>query len=203
MSEAVQGTGEATTVAGGTQENAGVAGEGTTAPATTTAAPAATTAEPAKVEDGSKTTEVAYDLKMPEGVELDKAAADEFTTFAKDAKLTPEQAQKVADIGAAMIQRQAQQFATTIETWQTAVKTDPEIGGDKLDATLASAKSVLATFGKPELTAVLDQTGLGNHPELIRLLANIGKKMSPDTFVGGKQEPVAADPAKLMYPSMA
>jgi hypothetical protein len=52
--------------------------------------------------------------------------------------------------------------------WQDAVRGDPEIGGDKLDASVAAAKSVVERFGTPELREVIDGAAL-DHPELLRL----------------------------------
>lgn len=40
-------------------------------------------------------------------------------------------------------------------------------------------------FGSPELKQYLNETGLGNHPELVRIFANIGKAMSEDGLVTG------------------
>ena len=41
------------------------------------------------------------------------------------------------------------------------------------------------TSSTPELVAALDSTGLGNHPELVRMCVRIGKAMREDTFHTG------------------
>lgn len=143
-----------------------------------------------------------YDLKMPEGVELDKDAADEFTTIAKELKLDQGSAQKLADIGAKMAQRRVEQHAKLVESWVEQVKTDKEIGGDRLEENLGVARKALETFGTPELKDVLNMSGLGNHPEVIKAFVKAGKAISEDKFVKGAPPGAQTDPAKKLFPSM-
>ena len=63
------------------------------------------------------------------------------------------------------------------ESWRQAVRADPEIGHDALDGTVAAADEALETLGTPELRDFLHETGLGDHPELLRFLARAGKKL--------------------------
>lgn len=154
-------------------------------------------------EEG-KAAETAFEYQMPEGVELDKTAADSLTALAKEYGLKPEQAQKVAEIGAQMLQRQQQAHAQTVETWVEQVKADPEIGGAKFDASVAVAKEAMAKFGTPELKDVLMATGLGSHPAVVKFFYQVGKLVSADTHVSGKSEPAGEkDPAKILFPTMA
>lgn len=144
-----------------------------------------------------------YDLKMPEGVELDKAAADEFTAIAKELKLPADAAQKLADVGAKMAQRQVENHAKLVESWTESVKTDKEIGGDKLAENLGIARKALDQFGTPELKDVLNMTGFGNHPAVIKAFYKIGKAISEDGFVKGSTPSAGpTDIAKRMFPTM-
>lgn len=144
-----------------------------------------------------------YEFTMPDGVQLDTAAADEFKGIAKEYGLTQEQAQKVADIGAKMVQRQAEAHVSQVQAWVDAVKTDKDIGGDKLNENLAIARKTIDTFGSPELKEVLNVTGLGNHPEIVKLAYKIGKAISDDGFVRGGNTSSPKSAAEIMYPSMA
>lgn len=154
----------------------------------------------------NKTDEVvvpeSYDLKMPEGIELDKAAADEFTTIAKELKLDQAAAQKLADIAAKQSQRQVEAHAKLVESWVEQVKTDKDIGGDKLEENLGIARKALETFGTPELRDVLNASGLGNHPEVIKAFFKAGKAISEDGFVKGAPKGETNDPAKKLFPTM-
>lgn len=156
--------------------------------------------------DDTKATEPqvpeAYDLQMPDGIELDKASADEFTTIAKELKLDQAAAQKLADIAAKQAQRQVEAHTRLVESWVESVKADKDIGGDKLEENLGIARKALDTFGTPELRDVLNASGLGNHPEVIRAFVKAGKAISQDAFVTGAAKGNATDPAKKMFPSM-
>ena len=159
--------------------------------------------EDTKTED-AKAPEVpeSYDLKMPDGIELDKAAADEFSAIAKELKLDNTTAQKLADVAAKMQQRQVENHTKLVESWVEKVKTDKDIGGDKLDENLAVARKALEAFGTPELRDVLNSTGFGNHPEIIKAFYKAGKAISEDGIVKGSPKTGETDPAKKMFPSM-
>jgi len=143
-----------------------------------------------------------YDLQMPEGVSLDAHAVDEFKAVAKELKLDQASAQKVADVGARMAQRQAEKHAEAVQSWVEQVKTDKDIGGDKLQENLGVARKALDTFGTPELRDVLNASGFGNHPEVIRAFYKIGKAISEDRIVTGQPAGGQKDMAKTMFPSM-
>lgn len=184
---------------GGTQQNA----ETNAAPASTEATANAEAAGTQESKPAEPAVPESYDLKMPEGVELDKAAADEFTAIAKELKLDQATAQKLADVAAKQAQRQAEGHAKLVESWVEQVKTDKDIGGDKLNENLAVARKALESFGTPELKDVLNSTGFGNHPEVIRAFYKIGKAISEDRFVAGSPKSGAAnDPAKKLFPNM-
>lgn len=150
--------------------------------------------------DGEKADEpVVYDFKMPEGVELDGAAADEFKALAAELKLKPEDAQKVVDLAAKREQARAQAFAAQVQAWGDEVKADKEIGGTKLDENLGLARKALDQFGTPELKSLLDSTGMGNHPQVVKLMVNIGKAISEDKIERGTPAGQTKDAASILY----
>lgn len=133
----------------------------------------------------------AYEFKPAEGVELDTEALKDFEPVARELNLTNEQAQKLVDaypkILAGVQQRQADAWQATTEQWAADVKADKEIGGDKLTGNLSAAQRALDQFGTPELKEYLNTTGLGNHPDLVKTFVKIGKAMSEDGMVSGKE----------------
>lgn len=179
---------------------------------TTNAGDQTTTDDPTKTVDTAATQATpeaaapavpeSYELKMPDGVALDQEAATEFTAIAKELKLDQATAQKFADVGAKMAQRQADNHAKLVESWTESVKTDKEIGGDKLAENLGVARKALETFGTPELKDVLNATGFGNHPAVIKAFYKIGQAISEDKFVTGGAKGPETDMAKRMFPSM-
>ncbi|QRU18712.1 peptidase [Klebsiella pneumoniae] len=132
-----------------------------------------------------------YEFQAGEGVELDAEALKDFEPVARELNLTNEQAQKLVDaypkILAGVQQRQADAWQAQTEEWAATVKADKDIGGDKLTANLGVAQRALDTFGTPALKEYLNGTGLGNHPELVKAFVKVGKAMSEDGVVTGKE----------------
>lgn len=165
-----------------------------------------------KTEDAAPPEKVVpekYEFTKTEGVELDAELIGEFEGIAKELKLSQEEAQKVNDLGVKLAQKFATQQATAIEeaaaTWIAESTSDKEFGGDKLTASLAQGKKALDTFGTPELRTLLEQSRLGNHPEVIRFMSRAGKALSEDRMVTGGAGPSspAANAAKTLYPNQS
>lgn len=156
--------------------------------------------EQGKAEDKPGAPEQ-YDFKAPDGKQFDTAVIDAYSEVAKELNLSNDDAQKLLDKVAPVIQsRQEEQIAAVRSEWGTQSANDKEFGGDKLQENLGVAKKALDAFGTPELKALLTESGLGNHPELIRAFYRAGKAISEDKFVGGKPSTQAND-AKSLYPN--
>jgi len=163
--------------------------------------PAETTkpAEEAKPEGAPEK----YEFKAPEGKEFDPAVIESFSAAAKEANLTQDAAQKLVEkMAPVLAERQAAQVKAVQEGWAEASKTDKEFGGAKLQENLAVAKKAIDTYASPELKTLLNETGLGNHPEVIRMLFKVGQSLKEDTFVSGTPNPVLSkNTADLLYPN--
>lgn len=130
-----------------------------------------------------------YEFKAPEGQELDTEFVKVYSEVAKELNLTQENAQKLIDKVSPVIQQQQMARIEALRTeWADQSKSDKEFGGEKLEENLGIAKQALDKFGSNELKDLLNASGLGNHPELIRFFVKAGKALSADTFVGGHQE---------------
>ncbi len=143
---------------------------------------------------------------LPEGVEMDDAALDKFKPIAKEAGLDQENAQKFVDLYTEAVveatENQQKLWADTQQTWVDQAKADPEIGGEKFESNLGDAKRALKQFGTPELDEAMTITGAGNHPEFIRLMSRVGKAISEDAMVPGRQATGPKTPEQILYPSM-
>ena len=192
--EATQDAGTATNDAGGTQQN----DAGQKPAGTEQAADASTDAKAEGAKDEKPAEEAVYDFKVPEGVEIDAAMADEFKAIAKELKLPPEHAQKAVDLVVRREQARAEQFAEQVQSWADEVKDDPELGKPE---NLALARKFIDTFGDDKIKSLLNSTGMGNHPDVVRLILKASKGMSEDRFVAGKSnaEPAKRDPASVLY----
>lgn len=72
------------------------------------------------------------------------------------------------------------------DEWIEASRNDREFGGTALGANLAIAKKALDTYGTPEIRQLLETTGLGNNPEVIRFFWRVGQTLTEDGVVTGK-----------------
>lgn len=147
--------------------------------------------EKAGEENGEQGPPEQYDFSgvMPEGMEADQEVLKEAEPVFKELGLTNEQAGKLAAIQAKHIQQVQQQAEEShqqqVEQWKQDVQNDPEIGGDALDENLATAKKALDAFASDGFKQMLDESGFGNHPDVVKTFHAIGQKIGEDNFVAG------------------
>ena len=119
---------------------------------------------------------------------LDPEVLTAFGEVAKELDLPQEAAQKVLDKVAPVIQaRQAKEVEKARTEWAEKSQSDEEFGGENLSSNLEVAKSALDAFGTDPLKQLLAESGLGNHPEVIRFMYRAGKAISEDSYVGNSQ----------------
>jgi hypothetical protein len=146
-----------------------------------------------------------YDFKLPEGVQMGDKDLGAYSAVARELNLTQDAAQMLLDkMGPVIAGRHVETLTEAKAQWLESTKVDKEYGGDKLQENLGVAKKALDTFGTPELRTLLNESGLGNHPEIIRAFYRAGKAISEDGFIsGGRNNGASGDPAKTLFPSMA
>lgn len=149
-----------------------------------------------------------YDLKLPDGSLLDAKALAQVNEFAKANKLTNQEAQAVlereSNAIASYVESQKAAVAEKQKAWIESVKTDKEIGGDGLGKNVEMAKRVIDRYGSDAFRQALNESGLGNHPELVRLLVRVGKAMSEDQLViPGTTSGAKKSMEDLFYPQPA
>lgn len=208
MTEAATTTEGATASEQATQQSATGAGEGgQQQQATEGQGTQGQQAEGTKTEGGQQQQEKkpegapeSYEFKAPEGTQFDDAVIGAFSEVAKELNLPQDQAQKVLDKMAPVIAaRQAEQFQAARTEWAEAAKTDKEFGGEKLTENLGTAKKALDALATPELRTLLEESGLGNHPEVIRVFYRAGKAISEDRFVAGQAGNTNQGDARRLY----
>lgn len=135
------------------------------------------------------------DFTVPEGVQLNEEITTSFKSILEDAKLSPqEKAQSLLDLQGkltqSLMESQEQAQAAQKQQWADQIKADPELGGANFDKTVETAVKAIEQFGSPELRTLLNGTGIGNHPELVKFCHRIGKALSEDSLVmGGDKKP--------------
>lgn len=173
------------------------------APATTEAPATTDGAKPAGEAGGGDQQEVAYtDFTLPEGVQLDSALLEQAVPIFKELGLSKEQAQKLVDIQVKQAQSQTDAFNQQLETWRTSAKNDKEYGGEGFDQNIALARAALNKVGTPELKQLLNDSGVGDHPEVIRLMVRVGKMTAEDNPTSNRRPAaVKQDNAAILYPN--
>lgn len=199
MSTDTQEAGAQTTEAGGQQTTA----EGSKPEADNTGATETSTTTPAEGDKPADTpAEIVYEFKAPEGVTLDQARVEKFTALAKDLKLPADKAQALVDIATEVEVQRTKEHADLVASWVDQIANDKELGGDKLDETLSTAKKVYSLLPAEEaesFKAMLNASGFGNHPSMVRLLHAVGKALSEDKFVPGSTAPPKGSAASSFY----
>jgi hypothetical protein len=140
------------------------------------------TGEGAETEGQQETTEeVDYSkIEIADGLTMDQLALDEYIPVFKELNLNAEQAKKLVDIYANQQLKAADEYQKTVKAWENAARADKEYGGDKLNESLSIATAALEKFGTSELKQVLNESGLGNHPEVIRFMKRVGDAIRED-----------------------
>ena len=163
----------------------------------TTTTEATATAEPAKTDlESNKTPKVGSDAEkkpsepevvkdddkfnFPEGVKVNEEKVKSFIAIAKELKLTKEQAQKLVDLDSKNILDTDKAFNAMKEGWKA--DTLKELG-DNAEQKLGEAALAFKQFGDDEFVKLMKDTGLENHPAVVRVFRNIGSKIATDTTV--------------------
>lgn len=167
-----------------------------------------TTEEKQEGKQEAGAPEAYTDFTMPEGVSVDAPLMDGFKSLAKELNLSQEAAQKLVNLQAEATKRSvdenAKAWEQAQEKWKAEVKADKEIGGADFDKNIGVAKKGLKLFGNEAFIDMLESTGVGNHPEMVKFLHRVGKAIKEDGApVTGKQVAGAVkDTAKLLFPTM-
>lgn len=136
---------------------------------------------------------------IPEDVSLEPERLKEFTDILgefegktkADHAFVQEFGQKAVDFHVSEVKKTvetlnrslAESWENTKTEWKDSFMKDPEIGGNRWQTTVDAASSFIRTHGgtaeqQSEFRKLMDMSGVGNHPAMIRLLASAGRAMS-------------------------
>jgi hypothetical protein len=131
----------------------------------------------------------AYDFQsiVPDGMEYNEQAAQEFGGIARECGLSQEQASKIAQYGMQFmqngVQAAMQQIVATQQKWGEDAKR--QLGAD-FDKTVSRAAVGINRLSQniPGIREALNETGAGNRIEMIQLMAAIGDLLGEDNGHG-------------------
>lgn len=142
-------------------------------------------------------------LTPPEGFEaLDTDAIASATPLMRAFGVADDKAQdfinQAAPVITGMIERattaaaaaQAEQQSALRAEWANTVKADPELGGANFDKTVAMSAVALNKFFDQETRDMLNVTGLGNFPGVVKGFAKMGAHFAEGEIVTGEAAPL-------------
>lgn len=128
-----------------------------------------------------------YELKLPKDSALSPEHIEKLSAYAKEQGLSNEQAQGLLERESQAVSEYASSQLAKMkeaqESWVETAKGDKEIGGEAFKQNAELAKRVVERYATEDFRKELNKTGLGNHPELLRVFTRIGKAMSEDQLV--------------------
>lgn len=126
-----------------------------------------------------------YDLRMPDGVALDNDLLTQAAPVLRDVGLSNDQANKlvplVGQIQDRFHQTQMDAFGELRASWAKQAKADPQLGGANWSETVRLTAVALEAAGAgmgSEFRGLMDESGLGNHPEVIRVFRSLGRQLA-------------------------
>lgn len=165
-----------------------------------------------------------YDtFTVPEGITLDTERVSEFTKILSkleldgklDHALAQKSGQELVDFHIQEVKKATEDLTKMYQTawdrqkieWKDTFLKDPEIGGNRFQTTVDSALNFIRTHGgtpeqQTEFKNLMETSGLGNHPAVIRLLANAGSAMAEGKPIAATRPvPQAKSKIETMYGS--
>ena len=152
-----------------------------------------------------------YEFTYPEGVkpeDIDQERFGAFTGLLGENKMPGEAAQKLLDLHVhelqeattRLAQHQWDVFNRQQDAWKTEIRSDPEIGGSRLDTAMKTCGAAIEQFGgsqeqQTELRRILSTTGAGNNPLIVKFFHRVGEALAREG------SPVVAPPARSRAPS--
>lgn len=188
-------------------------------------------AQPQAGSEQEQGSEFAYNIQ--EGYEMTSEGQADFTKFLDYVNKLPEaeRGQAMLDKHLSALQdsngRTQADLAAMHQGWAEESMNDQEFGGSNLQENLIRARKTMNSFSTPAVDAdgkavlyqdgtmkgqqmtkielVMNQTGMGNNPEVIRVFHRAGQALGEDHYVKGNMKPAERKKTagEIMYPSMA
>ncbi len=146
-----------------------------------------------KAEDLEKDTLLASEEETIDDIEIEfpeaygKEEVEAIKKFAKSLKLNKDQALGLAKLSKQLEENSKQKQAEQQKNWEEELENDSEVGKKNFLKNLEYAKIALHKFDtNNELRTLLNESGYGSHPIVVKFFINLGKKLNEDRFVHGE-----------------
>lgn len=144
------------------------------------------------------------DFTLPEGLKFEPKLLESFQKIGKELGLSQDGAQKIVDLQAQSVKAEMDArldgFNKQVEGWGADSK---KLFGNDFEKQFGLAAKAVERFGDADLKTLLRETGLGNHPAIIKAFNKIGALMGEDQPVDGRRAGgEAKTTAELMFDKM-
>lgn len=127
-----------------------------------------------------------YELQVGEGA--DKELLDSFKDKALELGVLPKQAQGLLEWMNGNHEKQLESQTSEAQAKAEQARKDLERDwGQDFDKNLSAAKAVLREYGDDDVVKYLEESGLGDDPNLIRFLSKVGGNLLEDSIQGGRE----------------
>lgn len=135
------------------------------------------------------------DIVLPEGFEgVDTASQEAFVSILNEYKVPAEGLKKLVDLQTGIMKAASEKGSAlwnqTQDTWRKEIMADAEFGGPRLNENLGQISRLIDKYGTSKLRDMMDLTGAGNHPEMIKFLTKVAR----DNLAEG--QPVTGQPSR-------
>lgn len=148
------------------------------------------------------------EIVAPDGMAVDEELKGEFLPIAKELNLNQKGAQKLIDLKIADNKRAIQRWGNHLKELKVQAQADPDIGGAKYQPAVAASKAVIGKFARNGGTGfrqMLNDYGVGAHPEMIYFLRQVGLATGETPTLSGGEGSGTATNLPLhekLYPTM-
>jgi hypothetical protein len=141
-----------------------------------------------KPDDKTENDEASdFKLELNKESLLDNSNVEDVVSFAKENNLTKDQAQQLLSKQEELLVKYAQseldKYEAQLDAWREEVIKDPVMGGDNLKKTTENARRAVKAFGDDQFINLLNETGYGDNPEVVKFLSKIGALMEDDNLI--------------------
>lgn len=124
-----------------------------------------------------------YDYEIPDT--WDEAYTAKVESIAKAHKLNNEQMKAFAEYAQQEHQVAMQERQNNMQKWENELRQAPEFAGENFNQAVQYALMGLNHIDpKGELKTVLEESGYGSHPAVVKAMYQIGKMLDNDKFAG-------------------
>lgn len=145
------------------------------------------------------------DFTLPDGMVANEPLQKEFLEIMNKDMDAKERTQALIDLQGKTNQ-EALETARNVwkelqDKWTEEVKADPDIGGDKLEATQTVIAKSLEEFGNKDVREAFVLTGAGNNPHIVRYIHKMAVALGEGKPVSGTPSTVEASQAETLFPN--